>query len=479
MGSNGEIYFTVEDAITTLIEGHEGALTLTAVWDEDAPILLFPQWKQDGYVPNIDWYGDTDCTSRPITTAKDVLTKATTDNGVFKVYAKCTPIEFAIDFDFSGGTGSGHTALMNKSYDLKSTINLPQVSASKTYNDLVGWDVYVNGTFYGSWTKGTTVNGIIVNDANSVVVFKAKWKGITYKVTYNGNRPSGATYDVINIPATATWTYDANATLAAAPTLTGWKFEGWYRNTQCTTLAGQASETLSSPNYYQGTDVVLYAKWTQTESTIIFNANGGSTPTSSTTVKFDGTYGSLPTPTRSNYGFIGWFTSASGGTQVTSTSKVKGTTVTLFAQWILLKDSVDCSVDHTPEGTMKRDQKITDSDGKYDTLTFTNLDFAKLKSLGYTTVTLTITLDVSEIDDGYQDIWICKQGTNTRLLNKEFEHNSSKKDTSWGRYTFTFTLNVNEVFSSDGKMRIEYGANGKKDDDWKLGWTHYTIVFSK
>ncbi len=68
--------------------------------------------------------------------------------------------------------------------------------------------------------------------------------------------------------------------------------------------------------------------------TVTFNANGGSTPTPSKTVTYNSNYGDLPTPTRAGYTFIGWFTAASGGSQVTKDTKVTITAnQTLYAQW--------------------------------------------------------------------------------------------------------------------------------------------------
>ena len=75
--------------------------------------------------------------------------------------------------------------------------------------------------------------------------------------------------------------------------------------------------------------------------TVTFNANGGSvgTSTSSTsTVTYDATYGAgtggWPTPTRTNYTFTGWYTTASGGTKVESTTTVNITSAqTLHAHW--------------------------------------------------------------------------------------------------------------------------------------------------
>lgn len=76
------------------------------------------------------------------------------------------------------------------------------------------------------------------------------------------------------------------------------------------------------------------------------NANGGTIPTTSgwtiasgsktatKSVTYDSTYGTLPTPTRTGYTFAGWWTAASNGTQITSSTKVAITTAqTLYAHW--------------------------------------------------------------------------------------------------------------------------------------------------
>lgn len=69
--------------------------------------------------------------------------------------------------------------------------------------------------------------------------------------------------------------------------------------------------------------------------TINFNANGGSVSTNYKQVKAGETYGDLPTPTRSGYIFDGWYTAASGGTKVTSTTTVNLSSdqITLYAHW--------------------------------------------------------------------------------------------------------------------------------------------------
>ena len=67
---------------------------------------------------------------------------------------------------------------------------------------------------------------------------------------------------------------------------------------------------------------------------VSFDGQGGSVSAGSITVTEGKTYGNLPTASRAGYNFLGWFTAPSGGTQVTSGTKVTLTgNQTLYAQW--------------------------------------------------------------------------------------------------------------------------------------------------
>ena len=72
-----------------------------------------------------------------------------------------------------------------------------------------------------------------------------------------------------------------------------------------------------------------------TNYTVTFNSNGGSAVSSITKNNGD-TIGTLPTSTRTGYTFNGWYTSASGGTKISSATKVTGN-VTYYAQWTAVK----------------------------------------------------------------------------------------------------------------------------------------------
>lgn len=86
--------------------------------------------------------------------------------------------------------------------------------------------------------------------------------------------------------------------------------------------------------------------------TVNFDANytGGSNPASQT-VLYYGEYGTLPTVARDNYIFLGWFTAASGGTQVTTTTTCTSTeNVTLYAHWASTGEIADGSTEVSPCG---------------------------------------------------------------------------------------------------------------------------------
>jgi uncharacterized repeat protein (TIGR02543 family) len=69
--------------------------------------------------------------------------------------------------------------------------------------------------------------------------------------------------------------------------------------------------------------------------TVTFNSNGGSTPyLASKVVTYGGVYGDLPGTGRSGCSFTGWYTAASGGAKITSSTVVStASDHTLYAHW--------------------------------------------------------------------------------------------------------------------------------------------------
>ena len=74
---------------------------------------------------------------------------------------------------------------------------------------------------------------------------------------------------------------------------------------------------------------------------ITWNANGG-TSVEGWNKQAGSQLGTLPTSSRTGYTFAGWFTAASGGTQISTTSTVPSGNVTYYAHWNINSYSVTC-----------------------------------------------------------------------------------------------------------------------------------------
>ncbi|MCQ2340502.1 MAG: InlB B-repeat-containing protein [Paludibacteraceae bacterium] len=138
----------------------------------------------------------------------------------------------------------------------------------------------------------------------------------------------------------------ANTLPGCSATVTGYTFAGW--------SATQSGEVITE---YTPTDegqtYTMYAIWTPKTVTITWNANGGSVTPASSSYTYDGASVELPTPTTTaEQKFVGWFTEATGGTQITEigTTNKPVANVTYFAQWrdIVWTDYLtDCSAPYT------------------------------------------------------------------------------------------------------------------------------------
>ena len=147
----------------------------------------------------------------------------------------------------------------------------------------------------------------------------------TYAVTVTGGTatPSGAQAEGTSVTITAN-----------APE-TGKQFKEWTGADGLTFTSG--SKTSATATFTMPAEAVnvtaTYEDIPVTTYTITYNANGGYVTPANAVTGADGKLTSLPTPTRSgSYSFNGWYTAASGGTKVT-TSTVFNANTTIYAQW--------------------------------------------------------------------------------------------------------------------------------------------------
>ncbi len=118
-------------------------------------------------------------------------------------------------------------------------------------------------------------------------------EGERYTITFNAN---GGICDVTSMEAEIGRPYGE----LPAPTKEGWKFLGWYADTNAS--ADRITEDTLFTKY-----VELYALWYRSTATITFDADGGQCDTASMTVYSDNIYYDMPVPTKEGYTFSGWY----------------------------------------------------------------------------------------------------------------------------------------------------------------------------
>ena len=185
----------------------------------------------------------------------------------------------------------------------------------------------------GSATKTITVafknfntdNGDSATKTVSFNVTVPAWT--SYAIKYNANGGSGA-------PSSQTKWKDQTLKLSTTkPTRTGYSFLGWSTSSSATSATYAAGG-----NYTANAAATLYAVWKANTYTVSYNANGGTGAPASQTKTYGVTLTLSSTkPTRANYTFKGWGTSASATTvsYASGGSYTTNATITLYAVWEL------------------------------------------------------------------------------------------------------------------------------------------------
>ncbi len=202
-------------------------------------------------------------------------------------------------------------------------------TATSDHHYTINSDAALGATFTIRVDIGHTKNGSFVIDKTITKAIQVANR--TFTVTYVPN--SGSVKSVVDGSTITSAKYMEESVLFNDITISrpGYAFDGWYTNSSCTTLFWK---TGSTKPMMPSNDITLYAKWAPYSYLLLFNANGGSVSSSQLAVLNGSTYGTLPTPARTGYSFLGWFTSASGGTQIKNTTSVNQTAdMTVYAHW--------------------------------------------------------------------------------------------------------------------------------------------------
>ena len=240
------------------------------------------------------WYQDQQLTTPA--TDQTVITQDT------EFFAKWIP-DVTVTLNANGGTVSPASITVSQG-DEVGTLPTP----TKTGNTFGGW--YQDQQL----TTPATSTTVITQDTE----FFAKWiENIT--VTFNAD---GGTVT----PNTKTFPSGTAIGELPTPEYTGYDFLGWFTdNTYTTEVTTQTVFTTST---------TIIAKWLETQDiTVTFNADGGTVTPNSKTFAPGGAIGELPTPTKTDNLFVGWFTDNTYQTEVTEETTFQEST-TIIAKWV-------------------------------------------------------------------------------------------------------------------------------------------------
>ena len=188
----------------------------------------------------------------------------------------------------------------------------------------------------GKFTNGNgTVTYIIggIPSASGTASFEVNVGGKTCTLTLTVNTPSyivtldplGGTVSVTS----QTLKYGSTYGTLPIPIKEGYTFTGWSLN---------ATIITETTNVSTASDHTLVAQWQANSYLVTFDSNGGTVSTSSQTLKYGSTYGTLPTPIKEGYTFTGWSLNA---TRITETTNVAtASNHTLVAQWKLFEPTI-------------------------------------------------------------------------------------------------------------------------------------------
>ena len=195
-----------------------------------------------------------------------------------------------------------------------------QNSSNMFYNDtnLVGgrgtiWDVRHTDKEYAHYDYGD-VNPGYFNAADLV----------SHTITFDANGG--------NVSETTRSVYEGmEIGTLPTPTKTNCIFEGWHLNN----VSGQ----VITDEYKIKDDITLVAKW-KNIYTVTFNPNGGNVIETSRTNYEGNRVGALPVPTRSGYGFDGWYIDITSGPKINA-AYTPTNSITLKAKWTEIEAKFD------------------------------------------------------------------------------------------------------------------------------------------
>lgn len=219
--------------------------------------------------------------------------------------------QYTVAFNKNGGNDpspSTKSVTFGNAYGTLATI-----VRNEPYSIFDGWYTAINGG-----TKITSSS--TVNTALNHTLY-ARWNPTPYVITIDKNGGTGGNNSInYNVETTETIKQKAGNITKTGYSIYGWRVSDWSGAYNWGPFGTNYLPETSLSGYFG--NITLTATWSANEYEVTFDSQGGSVPNpQSKMVTYQTAYGALPTVKDSNYySFDGWYTAASGGSKITSSS---------------------------------------------------------------------------------------------------------------------------------------------------------------
>ncbi len=240
---------------------------------------------------------------------EEVNNLSSTDGETVTLFAQWQANKYTVKFDSNGGVGTMDDQSRTYSDGVALTTNTFTFEG-KTFN---GWNTAADGS--GTSYADEEVNNLSSTEGDTVTLY-AQWTTNTYTVSWKNYDGTVLETDT-DVAYGSTPTYDGETPIKEKEGNKEYTFSGWTPAIDIVTGAATYTATYSE-------NEIIY--------TVTFDANGGKADTTTGTTNAEFKLSSLPTPTYEGYKFKGWFTEATGGSEI-SADTVYTQDTTIYAQW--------------------------------------------------------------------------------------------------------------------------------------------------
>ena len=239
------------------------------------------------------WYTDSN-----LQTAYDFNTKVT-DN--LTLYAKWEINEYTVTYKVNGGS-----AVADETVQYNEVFTQPEDPTKEGY------------TFKGWYTDSNLQTAYDFNTkATDNLTLYAKWEINEYTITFNTNEGSEVVSQTVE--------YQGLVQKPANPTKEGYKFAGWYTDSQLTSVYDFNTKVTDN--------LTLYAKWVaDSECVVTFETNGG-TAIAPIELQKNNLITTAVETTKVGYTFVGWYSDEALETEFDIETQVITDDITLYAKW--------------------------------------------------------------------------------------------------------------------------------------------------